>query len=321
MAHELEFDAAGNACMVYSGETPWHSHGTRVSNDLSPEQMMQAAGVDWEVRLLPAIITLPNGDEIPSGHSGLVRSTDNRVLDVVTDDWNPTQNLEAFEFFNEFVAAGDMSMETAGSLKDGQIVWALAKVNESFELFGGRDKVDAYLHFTNFHQYGRSTDVRFTGIRCVCWNTVSASLNSKSKNFVKASHRTAFNGDRIKETMGITRERLAEYKEVATFLSTKRSKNEDIVEYFKRVFPILTTKDTPKKELSKSADLAISQYLHTQPGAELGEGTWWANFNCVTYMVDHIIGRGEDSRLTSAWYGANSNLKTRAMELAVEMAG
>jgi hypothetical protein len=37
-------------------------------------------------------------------------------------------------------------------------------------------------------------------------------------------------------------------------------------------------------------------------------------------MTDHIIGRSVDSRLTSAWYGANKNLKTKALELAVEMA-
>ena len=33
--------------------------------------------------------------------------------------------------------AGDMEMHTAGSLKNGQMVWALAKTKESFELFNG----------------------------------------------------------------------------------------------------------------------------------------------------------------------------------------
>ena len=44
------------------------------------------------------------------------------------------QNEEAFEFFSEYCLAGDMSMETAGSLRDGKMVWGLAKVKESFDI-------------------------------------------------------------------------------------------------------------------------------------------------------------------------------------------
>lgn len=136
MAHELEF-VNGKAQMAYAGDVPWHGLGVKVSNDLTPEQMLKAAGLDWTVEAIPALATLPNGNVIETGHSALVRDFDSKVLDVITDDWHPTQNAEAFEFFNEFIAAGDMSMETAGSLKDGTIVWALAKVNESFEICGG----------------------------------------------------------------------------------------------------------------------------------------------------------------------------------------
>ena len=58
------------------------------------------------------------------------------MLDVVGDNWNPVQNSEAFEFFSEYCLAGDMEMHTAGSLKGGQMVWALAKVKESFDILG-----------------------------------------------------------------------------------------------------------------------------------------------------------------------------------------
>lgn len=319
MAHELEF-VNGKAQMAYAGDVPWHGLGVKVSNDLTPEQMMDAAGLNWKVEAIPALATLPNGEVIETGHSALVRDFDSKVLDVITNDWHPTQNSEAFEFFNDFVAAGDMEMHTAGSLKDGTIVWALAKVNESFEICGGRDKVDAFLHFTNPHMYGRSIDVRFTPIRVVCNNTLTLSLRSESKNKVKVSHRRQFDGDEVKEALGIAKHKLAKYKEMAQYLSEKRYNDESIVDYFARVFPVLTQKDVARKELSKSADLALNQYLNDQPGAEFGEGSFWQAFNTVTYMTDHIIGRTADSRLTSAWYGANKGLKTKALETAVEMA-
>ena len=317
--HELEF-VNGEASMAYAGEVPWHGYGFKVSNDLTPEQMLKAAKLDWTVD--PIDLFAEVGDQrLATGHRALVRSSDNKVLDVITDDWNPNQNIDAFNFFNDFVGAGEMSMETAGSLKGGKIVWALAKLNESFELFGGKDRVDGYLHFTNPHQYGASIDVRFTPIRVVCNNTLTLSLNMKSKSAVKVSHRREFNADEVKEALGIAKHKLDQYKEMAEFLSQKRYTNENIVEYFQRVFPVLTQKADPKKDLSKSATRAVEIVkFDQQPGAQFGKGSYWELFNCTTFMLDHEIGRSVDSRLTSAWYGAGKNLKVKALETAVEMA-
>ena len=113
----------------------------------------------------------------------LVRSSDNKVLTNIGQIWNPVQNEEAFEFFSEYVLAGDMEMHTAGSLKGGQMVWALAKVKESFDLFGG-DKVESYLLFSNPHLYGKSIDIRFTPIRVVCNNTLSLSLEQQAERSI-----------------------------------------------------------------------------------------------------------------------------------------
>ncbi len=319
MAHMLEM-IDGKAQMAYTGDVPWHGLGVKVSNDLTPAQMLKAAGLDWTVDPVELFAEV-GSKRLPTGHRALVRSSDQRVIEVITDDWNPVQNEAAFEFFNDFVAHGDMSMETAGSLKDGKIVWALAKVKESFDLFGGKDRVDAYLHFTNPHQYGQSIDVRFTPIRVVCNNTLTLSLNQKSKNMVKVSHRREFDPDQVKEALGIAKQKLAKYKEMAEFLSQKQYSNENVVDYFKRIFPVLTAKTDSKKELSNSAERGLEIVkFDNQPGAEYGKGSWWEVYNAVTYMTDHEIGRSVDARLTSAWYGANKNLKVRALELAVEMA-
>lgn len=316
MAHNIEF-VNGKAQMAYAGDVPWHGLGTKVPADLTPAQMLEAAGLNWSVEKIPAFSTIA-GEQIAIGRSALVRSMDNSILDVVSDDWNPVQNEEAFEFFNDFVASGDMEMHTAGSLQDGKIVWGLAKVKESFSLFKG-DQIDSYLLFSNFHKYGYSTDVRFTPIRVVCNNTLTLSLNSQVEHMAKISHRKVFDGDNVKIMLGIAHDKLAQYKEMASFLGSKRYDAESIVEYFTRVFPVTGSSDKRKKEVSKNAELAL-EALHTQPGAEYAEGTWWQGFNTVTFLTDHIIGRNADNRLTSAWYGQNKNLKTKALELAVDMA-
>src|SRR6056300_1121700 len=121
----------------------------------------------------------------------------------VSNDLTPAQmNEKAFEFFSEYVMAGDMEMHTAGSLKDGQMVWALAKVKDSFEILGG-DRVDSYLLFSNPHQYGKSIDIRFTPIRVVCNNTLTFSLESKAERSVRVGHRVEFDASFVKEQLGI----------------------------------------------------------------------------------------------------------------------
>jgi phage/plasmid-like protein (TIGR03299 family) len=317
MSHEIEM-INGKAQMAYVGETPWHGLGVRVPADLTPDQMLEAAGLDWSVQKIPAFAKV-GGKNINIGQSALVRQSDNRILDVVSNDWNPVQNSEAFEFFNDFIAEGDMEMHTAGSLKDGQIVWALAKIKDGFTINGG-DEVESYLHFTNFHKYGFSTDVRFTPIRVVCNNTLTLSLNTKVEKMVKISHRREFDGDNVKLMLGVAADKLAKYKEMAKFLSSKRYDNENVVEFFNRVFPVVTSKDTARKEISKSAKTAL-EIIDTQPGAEYARGTWWNAFNAVTYMTDHLMGRTMDNRLQSAWYGVNKVTKTKALETALEMAG
>jgi phage/plasmid-like protein (TIGR03299 family) len=312
MAHMIEM-LDGKVSMAWAGETPWHGLGTQVPNDLTPEQMLKAANLDWTVTPVPAFAEI-GGKQVDIGRSALVRGRDNKILDVITNDWIPNQNAAAFEFFNDFIAAGEMEMHTAGSLRDGQIVWALAKVKEAFDLFGG-DTVESYLLFTNPHKYGHSIDVRFTPIRVVCNNTLTLSLGTKSEKMVKVSHRNEFNAEDVKETLGIAKEKLVKYKEMAAYLGSKRYTEESIVDYFTRIVPVSGS----KKEVSKNAQMAMD-VIDQQPGAKFAEGSWWQAFNAVTFMTDHVIGRSTDTRLQSSWYGFNKNLKTKALETAVEFA-
>lgn len=308
MAHLVE-------TMAYAGEVPWHGLGEKVPADLSPEQMLRKAKLDWQVTKAPAFAEVA-GRSVNVGWSALVRDSDDKILDVVSSDWNPVQNAEAFEFFDEYCRTGDLEMHTAGSLKGGQIVWALAKVKDSFELFKG-DQVDSYLLFTNPHKFGQSIDVRFTPVRVVCNNTLTLSLASKNDNMVKVSHRTAFDATKVKEQLGIATHKLAKYKEMAQFLGSKRFKQDKVKEYFMEVFPSLSGKEN--KELSRNAIKALD-LIERQPGAKYAEGTWWQPFNAVTYLTDHLVGRSADTRLTSAWYGPNKTLKVKALEKAVEYA-
>ena len=315
MAHQVE-------TMAYAGQVPWHGLGVPVSNDLSPTMMMEKAGLDWRVEEVESFVEF-GGRKIPTGNKSLIRDTDGKILTNVGKDWKPVQNEEAFNFFGEYVVSGDMEMHTAGSLKGGQIVWALAKVKESFDLFKG-DKVDSYLLFSNPHQYGRSIDIRFTPIRVVCNNTLSLSLDMQADKSVKVGHRSEFDADKVKEALGIASEKLNSYKEMAEVLGNKRYTGEALIEYFNTVFPRTTDKRVQGKALSvdtlsRNAKLCYD-VMEEQPGAEYAAGSWWQAFNAVTYSADHLQGKSEDNRLYSSWYGWNQLRKRDALKTALEFA-
>jgi len=306
----------GVAQMAYrsSQGKPWHGLGNPVSDTMTPIEMMQAAGVDWSVSKVDSFIEF-NGKRIPTGQQSLVRDTDGKILTQVGPGWNPVQNVEAFEFFTDFVSKGDMVMDTAGSLKDGRIVWALADVRDGFTLFGG-DEVKGYLLFSNPHQYGKSIDVRFVLTRVVCNNTIAVALNEKGQPAVRVNHRSQFDAERVKELLGLSHRKVETFKEAAEFLGSKQYIKSDLENYFGEIFGKSTKED---KVLSPTAERAMT-VIESQPGAEFKQGSWWQALNAVTYLCDHELGRSNDTRLTSAWFGSNAKRKVDALNLAVEMA-
>lgn len=306
--------------MAYAGQTPWHGLGVHVEDNLTVEQMIEAAGLGWGVIKTPMYYDL-DGINTNSGKFALLRDSDNKFLDTVSDTWEPCQNVDAFSIFEEFVDAGELEMHTAGSLKDGQIVWGLAKMKEKFVLFND-DVTEQYLLLVNPHRFGQGIHVRSTPIRVVCNNTLSFSLGQHSEIKSSQNHRQSFNVEAMKEAIGIAKQKFVTYKEAAEFLSTKKFNNVvNLQEYFATVFPGYSAKkdDTTTIKLSRAAERAL-EVVETQPGANFGKGTWWQAFNAVTYLADHELGRDSDSRLRSAWFGINKDRKNFALETAIKYA-
>ena len=303
--------------MAYAGELPWHGLGVKVIDDLTPEQMMQKAGVDWSVEKQDLVTA---GGSTVKSKQALVRLSDGEVLDIVGKGWNPVQNAEAFNFFEEYVRAGDMQMHTAGSLNGGKMVWALAKTNESFELFNG-DVTENYFLFSNPHEFGKAIDIRMTPIRVVCNNTLTLSLSQDSNAMLKVNHRKEFDSSEVKEQMGIAKEKMEQYKSMAEFLGSKRYTSENIVQYFNEVYgsPAKEKVDGVFPFTSNNAKIAMEN-LDTQPGANFAQGSFWNAFNTVTYMADHVQGRETSSRIESSWYGRNRRVKLTALDKALEYA-
>ena len=323
MAHEVE-------PLAYTGKAPWHGLGTSVSENHSAAQVQRAAKLDWVVEKVPLYYMShePSGAGAPakrmSGQCALVRQSDGQLLDTVKANWEPVQNHEAFAFFHDFIRAGDLFMETAGSLANGKWVFALAKAKAAFHLSrAGRDVTESYLLFTNPHQYGHAVDIRFTPVRVVCQNTLSFALGQKDNKYrISFGHRRRFP---LAEAQALVRrmvDKLEDYRLKAECLAGKRYQDDDLDRYFRQVFkPAIPPRNQRDNALPLTRNAARAlEVVERQPGHDLAPGTWWNAFNAVTYLTDHEIGRSQETRLTAAWYGPGKARKVRALDLALDFA-
>lgn len=252
MSHEVE-------TMAYSGAVPWHGLGTQVDSDLSPEEMMKAAGLDWTVSKRPLMtsqtpvvrtkdpaegeVHVSDADYSLAFEEGyaLVRDSDNSILGFCGKKYIPLQNQDAFSFFKRFTDAGHMTMETAGSLMKGRHVWGLAKLNKGFELTGG-DEIQGYLLLSHPHIWGKAMVIKFTPIRVVCNNTITMALGAGSTNGKKPfrmPHYMAMDAEVIaaaEEALGLGEARLKEFQEKAELLSKKKITDKQLATFIGRIF-------------------------------------------------------------------------------------
>jgi phage/plasmid-like protein (TIGR03299 family) len=339
--------------MAYAGATPWHGLGVQIGTDLTPSEILIAAGLDWTVekRALYAVSGGGLVTDVPN-HFALVRMSDGKTLDVVGCRYTPTQNADAIDFFKRFTAAGDMTMETAGSLEGGRRIWGLAKIGDGYTLAGG-DRVEGYLLLCSPHIMGEAFTVKLVSIRVVCYNTLTRALRAAGPAF-RMSHLYAFDDDRKNaacEVLGLATAELREVEAQSRTLAAAPAEYQKVVEYAATlsgssilencvvemeaaqngdsVLDAVLAADAGAALVRgiKEADLnsvgkSILDSILNSPGSDLpsANGTWWGALSGVTYAADHKLGRTDDSRLTSAWFGDRAKLKNAALNLAVDYA-
>jgi hypothetical protein len=111
---------------------------------------------------------------------------------------------------------------------------------------------------------------------------------------------------------------MANYQEAIEYLGSKQITDETVASYFDEVFPAISTVKSEKK-VSKNAKAALLA-LTNQPGVEFAPNSWWQAFNAVTYVTNHQMGRNQENRVESIWFGTNDGRNREALALAKEYA-
>lgn len=330
--------------MAFVGKTPWHGLGNQLQPKQPIEVWMQQAGMDWSIESSPVHFMV--GGDTPQlkdsrwqqsldlavpfdDHKVLFRSDTREPLSVVSQRYHVVQPREILEFYRDLTEKSDFELETAGVLKGGRKLWALARTGQSAAI-KGKDVTNGYVLLATACDGTLATTAQFTSIRVVCNNTLAIAFNeaerrSNSKQppgIVKVPHNTKFDAAAVKQQLGISVSTWDEYIYRLNLLSDRKVKPTEVDQFLWRVFNHGNTATNKSHFNERAINKTKSLFEGHGRGAMLSSarGTAFGLLNSVTEFIDHERkAKSNDHRLDSAWFGTGAAIKQRALDLAVQM--
>ncbi|KGE09822.1 phage/plasmid-like protein TIGR03299 [Burkholderia gladioli] len=313
--------------MAYVGDTPWHGLGNQLSPKQPIETWQKQAGMDWTIESADVrFVAGQAGSGLGSIHAFpeqrvLYRSDTKAPLSVVSSRYQVVQPREILEFYRDLTEVGGFELETAGVLKDGRKLWALARTGRSASL-KGQDEVNGYLLLATACDGTLATTAQFTSVRVVCNNTLQIALGD-SAGAVKVPHRSQFDAQAVKRQLGIAISSWDGFIVRMKALADRKINDTAAEAFFRRVLTYPASSSGLVPATNDSAIRAVqSLYAGRGKGATLASasGTAWGLVNSITEFVDHQRrARSEDHRRDAAWFGAGATIKQRAWDEAMKL--
>lgn len=294
------------------------------------EVWAKAAGLEWSAVKVPALADISSTEHFlknphternqsVEGQCFIVRSDTAHVLGYASDGYQPVQPSEVLGWFEQYVSVNSrFHIDTAGSLKSGEIIWAMAKFQD-LEIVG--EKHVAQLLMTTTFDCSGATINKATLTRVVCNNTLDAAMADGGKSIIRTRHNTAFNAQRVGKELATIAQGFESYRLMAEAMYNVSMSKEQISNFFKSCLdiPFDAKKDVSTRKLNQLSTLQDC-YRDT-----IGEGTkpqtQWAALNSITRYVDHerSVRTGandvSEARVLSAQFGSGAALKQKAIGL------
>ena len=265
-------------------EPAWHGMGTIVAESPTSEDAIRLAGLDWTVESQP--IFTKEGIKIPDNYVN-IRTSDNKALGIVGERYKIVQNTDAFAFTDALLGEG-VQYETAGSLKEGKVIWLLAKLPDKFEVLG--DKVDPYVVFTNTHDGSGAVKVAMTPVRVVCNNTLNAAMKSAKRTW-SARHTGNINNklDEAMRTLELAEEYMKATQETFEELYKVKVNEVKVRSLINNIIPITEAMTQRQKDNAETIRKDILFRYENAPDLVDREQTGARFIQAVADMTSHIV--------------------------------
>lgn len=328
MAHNIDMtNNRANIAFLGSRQDVWHKLGQEMVPGMTMEQWEEQAGLAWSAIKVPAISdcsALGFGHKAIPDRSFIVRSDNGEMLGYVSGEderkgYKIVQPHDVLSWFAEYIAVDSrFELDTAMSLRGGQLICATARFNGPIDVVGESHK--ARLLMSTSFDGSYSTVNQMTMTRVVCNNTLDVAL-SDNRAFVKTRHSTKFNPEKVASELADLAASVDVYKEMAEAMASHHLENTDLSAFFKACLDI--PHDASREDIStKKAnqfDAMTRAYQRTlQEGTP--RNTAWAALNAITNYVDHDKstrnGASQDeARFLSSQFGSGKTLKAKAFGL------
>ena len=324
MAHLVE-------SMAYVGQTPWHGLGNALTPKQSIDVWAHQAGMNWEILQTP-VCYAPDPADMPfqfDERCVLYRSDNLAPLSVVSQRYQIVQPREILAFYRDLTERSGFELETAGVLKGGRKLWALARTGQSTAL-KGNDVTKGYVLLATACDGTMATTAQFTSVRVVCNNTLAIATADHS-GAVKVPHSTRFDAQAVKRQLGISVSAWDDFMYRLKHLSERKVKPREAEAFMQQVFNgkvqdgaagDARQDDAPALPNARAMVTTLSLFHGNGMGSQLAssDGTAYGLLNAVTEFVDHQRrARSRDHRLDSAWFGQGAALKDRALQEAMAL--
>lgn len=300
--------------MMSVRELPWHGLGKVVSQHLTAEEALEAAGLDWEVVKEPLVVVERDEDGNAVGtptvvpkRFATVRQSDRKVLGVVGGTYTVLQNVGAFAFADSLVDDGSAKYETAGSLRGGSEVWLMMKLPEGVLIAG--EQHDIYLLLKNSHDGTSAIMALVTPVRVVCKNTLNLAVEQAERAW-SVRHVGNLDGrlSEARRALELTFNYTSEFVKLGEELAGQS--------FSERQFEQLAVDLTDNE---KHQERLLENYLESDNLGNI-RGTKWGALNAVGEFYDwgrSTHGGVTDAAIKNTIKGANRKARDKALELLV----
>lgn len=310
--------------MAFTGAIPWHQKGYHFEQEFTSAEAIEAAHLDYEVVKEP-VYRLVGGMPVQvESRFVTVNQETQDVLGFVGDDYRVLQNKQAFAPFDILMAEAGAKFHTAGALGKGERVWILAKLPESWDILLG-DKIDLFCLLSTSHDGSTGVDIRFTPIRVVCQNTLTAAVQG-TRASISLRHTENLQA-RLEESATV----LVQMRDHFTLLgeSFREMASVHIDDAWLKIYEDQLFGLEPKQDahgITKSLWMkktnAYHQRLVAGRGVELPGlvGTaWWAYNAAIEYADYEFPIRDEERRTESILWGKANEFKQIAYDGAMAL--
>jgi len=206
MAHNI----TSRDTVIAVRDAGWHGLAEVQADYLNPEDARLKA-FPWEPVTTPLYRAVPvvNDDgtlsttyETVKGTVGIERSDTGEFFGAVGEDYTTVTNKTLTEIAEavEGIAAGEVKVETAGSLKGGRKVWMLLRLAEPITVKGDNGPTIPYFALQNAHDGSGALRGQALFTKIICDNTAQAADLEARKNGTEfVFHHTSGIKDRIEE--------------------------------------------------------------------------------------------------------------------------